>query len=248
MNVRKWFALKLLFRAMVAMFFLGIYLTNRQLLDFTSDKPWEGMYILGGIILLGLLTKFLPLKTHPVGMRKYLYKNFVPTEHYKKSGINDKDRRYINERNKDGARVFFFYLFLNGVIITLYILGLFGVPEIVMIMLFYYVGDMVCVNVFCPFKLIFMKNRCCNQCRIYNWDSIMLVIPLVAVPSLYSFILLTPALIYTVMWEVSWYRHPERFLESCNESLKCANCTHGLCPLKRRKSMQEMVSDIKKNE
>lgn len=235
MKVKIIYAVKLILRAMIACYCLGIYITNPNLLDYTVSKPWIGILIILGIILADILLKFVPLKLHPIGMRKHLKRFFIPSDHYLKKGITDTDRKELKKLKNDGRNVFIFYLILNGIIFILYFSGLIGVPEIIMVMMFYYVGDMICINIMCPFKLIFMRNRCCTGCRIFNWDSIMLVIPLAAVFSYIGYIILLPAIVYTVMWEVSFARHPERFLPSCNDSLKCSNCTHGMCPVKRRK-------------
>ena len=52
-----------------------------------------------------------------------------------------------------------------------------------MISVLFYVCDLICVLIWCPFRLI-MKNRCCTTCRIFNWDHLMMFSPLIFVGGL----------------------------------------------------------------
>ena len=88
----------------------------------------------------------------------------------------------------------------------------------------FYVGDLVCLLIWCPFRDIFMKTRCCTQCRIYNWDVLMLIVPILFVRGFFSYSLLLPALAVVGTWEWNYRRHPERFLPSSNACLQCRNC------------------------
>ena len=98
---------------------------------------------------------------------------------------------------------------------------------------FYYLCDVICIVFYCPFQKIFMKNKCCVTCRIFAWGTIMTVTPLIFIPHFYSWSLVTLALICTILWEVTYYRHPERFCEETNAFLTCASCTDRLCIIKR---------------
>jgi hypothetical protein len=88
---------------------------------------------------------------------------------------------------------------------------------------------MICILFFCPFQTWFMKNRCCTTCRIYNWDFAMLCTPFLFVPSFYTWSLLLVSLVVLIHWEITYRRHPERFSERTNQSLRCQNCTEKLC-------------------
>ena len=37
------------------------------------------------------------------------------------------------------------------------------------------------------------------------------------------------SLVLMIRWEVTFYRHPERFSEKTNDYLRCENCTEKLC-------------------
>lgn len=57
----------------------------------------------------------------------------------------------------------------------------------------------------------------------------MLCTPFLLVPSFYTWSLLLMSLVILIHWEITYKRHPERFSERTNESLRCQNCTEKLC-------------------
>ena len=96
------------------------------------------------------------------------------------------------------------------------------------ITLVFYVCDLICVLIWCPFRLI-MKNRCCTTCRIFNWDHLMMFSPLLFMRGFYSWSLLVMAIAVWLVWEGCILIYPERFWEQTNAALQCANCTDKLC-------------------
>ena len=54
----------------------------------------------------------------------------------------------------------------------------------------YSVCDMICILYFCPFQTWIMKNRCCTNCYIYNWDYAMMFTPLILVRTWFSWSLI----------------------------------------------------------
>lgn len=138
-------------------------------------------------------------------------------------------RRRLNEV----AGVLVAWVLLNAcVAMALHILGLLNQQTCVVWACFYFVFDMVCVVLWCPLQLLFMRNRCCTTCQIFNWDAIMAVTPLMFAPCWYSFALLAVAFVVLLRWEVSAFVYPERFFEETNASLSCANCRDKLCKLR----------------
>lgn len=237
MRLRMIFWIKLAIRAAITIFLSVIYFIHRDWLDFTKEPVWVGMYILFGVFFIELLSRFIPGAFHPTGMQKNLKSQFVPTPHYLKDGITEADRRLIRKLNKQAAITFVVFFILNSIWFVLYFLHIIGVPELVMIMTLYCFGDMICANGFCPYRIFLMKNRCCNVCRIYRWDSVMAVTPLMVILHPLSMSLVAVGVITFLVWEVSFYRHPERFLETCNASLQCKNCKQAICPRKRKESL-----------
>lgn len=123
----------------------------------------------------------------------------------------------------------------NLIFFVLYRQGIIGVPELMLLTLFYFLFDMVCVLYFCPFRLM-MHTRCCTTCRIFNWDSMMMCTSLLFIGGIYGWSLAAFAMAVLIHWETLYSRFPERFFECSNESLRCGNCEGNLCRgrLKRR--------------
>ena len=142
-------------------------------------------------------------------------------------------------RNKEGAS----HLARRGKNAEAFLIGIFGALHMtgilddgIMILLcsVYSICDMICILFFCPFQTWFMKNKCCCTCRIYNWDYAMMFTPLFFVEKEYTWSLLVLSILLLVRWEITFYRHPERFSENTNDYLKCANCSEKLCVHKKQ--------------
>ena len=235
-------ALRLVFRFMLACYCFGVYLGEKTLLDLTFLPKWKGMYVMCGILLFSLVIRFFPLKIFPIGMRKHLKSTFEPTRDYAENPhLTKEDHRELERQKSQFIRGLLLYCVVTAVWFVLYFMKIFTTSEMFLVVMAYFVGDMICVNIFCPYKFV-MKNRCCSVCRIYNWDAIFLVFPLVVVPGILPWVLVAVAIAYTVIWEVNYHLHPERFLERTNAALRCANCPKDLCPRKRKEFIKTVFS------
>ena len=138
------------------------------------------------------------------------------------------------DRRKEVVPVIVFWVVFNAIIgIALTKLKLVSEGLILLWVLFFALWDMVCVVLWCPLQLLFMHNRCCTTCQIFNWDAIMTTTPLLMMLACpFSLILVGLSLVVLVRWELTVAHHPERFDERTNASLSCANCTDKLCRLR----------------
>ena len=217
-----------------------MYIQNPENLNFTSSERWIGVDIFWVFLLVDLLWRFIPGKFHHIGQQKYLKRNFKASPNYAQTGaFTEREKEYKKTTDKRAVFTLAAFFLMNAAWMVLYLLGIFRPQELFGIMLLYFLGDMICVLGFCPFRLIFLRHRCCNVCRIYNWDSVMLVTPIMFVPGWYSWSLGVIAVIYTVLWEVSYYKHPEWFYGSSNTALNCNHCNHGLCPYRYKKNQKK---------
>jgi hypothetical protein len=62
----------------------------------------------------------------------------------------------------------------------------------------------------------------------------MMFTPLFFVRRVYAWSLLALSVALLVRWEITFFRHPERFSEKTNEYLRCQNCTEKLCTHKKQ--------------
>ena len=140
----------------------------------------------------------------------------------------------IVQDNNATMLVALIWICFNGVFGLLHMLGIFDDGIMILIASAYSVCDMICILFFCPFHSWFLKNKCCSACRIYNWDYAMMFTPLFFVRRAYAWSLFLLSLVLLLRWEITFFRHPERFSENTNDYLKCANCSEKLCTHKKQ--------------
>lgn len=172
-----------------------------------------------------MLHRLLPFNrdVSSMGNQKIFKKNFIPTE------IKD-----IKRDTKSAIMVAIVWILLNLPFGILYLLDYLSADFMMLLALFYSVCDYICILFYCPFQKWMMKNKCCNTCRIYNWDFAMMFTPLIFIPNFYNYTLVILSIVVLVIWEINYYLHTERFHEETNENLKCKNCKEFMCKNKLR--------------
>lgn len=176
------------------------------------------------VFVVEMIMRFFPSKLESPGCQKQFARNYI------KSGRTD----IRIEDNNATILVLLVWICFNAAFGALYIAGILDDGIMILLCSAYSVCDMICILFFCPFQTWFMKNKCCVTCRIYNWDYAMMFTPLFFVQGRYSWSLLFLSVALLIRWEITFYRHPERFAESTNDYLRCRNCTEKLCSHKRQ--------------
>ena len=190
---------------------------------FDSLSPF---HLLWAIWVLDMILQIIPIKNKlPLGSMKLFASRFRP--------IRDKInypalREYVISTTKAAYKVMLLWLALLAVIAALYFTGLIGKMVLFMISVTFYVCDLICVLIWCPFRLI-MKNKCCTTCRIFNWDHLMMFSPMVFMGGFYAISLFALSVLAFLVWELCVMLYPERFWERSNAALKCSECTDKLC-------------------
>ena len=95
-------------------------------------------------------------------------------------------------------------------------------------------GDYTSILIWCPFREIFLKNSCCTNCRISNWDRLMKFYILLFIPSFFTIALFILSLIIFIYWEIIHFLHPERFYSLSNDFLSCKRCDTYKCNQTKR--------------
>lgn len=191
-----------------------------------------GTWVLGAawfLLMLEMVLRFFPSHTESMGCQRQFSKNYLPTGN---PAVKPK------RQTKATMAIVAAWFALNGAIGALYYTHIIDGGILMLISLAYSVCDMICILLFCPFQVWFLKNKCCTTCRIYNWDFAMMFTPLLFIPHFYTWSLLGVSLLLLVRWEVTFFRHPERFYECSNQNLRCANCRERLC--NQKKSIQRI--------
>ena len=187
------------------------------------------LYALWGIWMFDMIFQIVPSKGwFSMGSLKVFGRNYSPC-----ANCDQVDRRALRKKYfKEGLKIWCFWGPLSAALAFAWFLWLKPLGAYWFPMLFvaaFYVCDLICVLFWCPFRVWFMKNRCCTTCRIFNWDHFMMFTPFLFVPGVYTWSLAGLSVIIYVIWEVQVYTHPERFTDACNNTLKCKNCTDRLC-------------------
>ena len=183
------------------------------------------LLIVAWAIFVGeMVLRFFPSRYESPGCQKQFERNYI------KSGSTD----IVIEDNNAVMLVALVWIVFNAVFGALHMAGILDDGIMILLCSAYSVCDMVCILFFCPFQTWFMKNKCCSACRIYNWDYAMMFTPLFFVKRFYAWSLLVLSFALLVRWEITFYRHPERFSENTNDYLQCKNCTEKLCAHKKQ--------------
>ena len=220
---------ELIIRSIIFLMTTAAYIIQR-----ITDKIWF-QYIVYGIILVffmyKMIRRLIPNKKASKGNQKVFEYSYTPFEKLKEGIMGIKKK----EGNREAWSVAIVWLLLNGIIFTLYFCNVFDKGLLMVIAMAFSVCDIICILAVCPFQRIFMRNKCCNTCRIYNWDFAMMFTPLWVIPSFVNCLLVIQSLIVFVHWELTHKKHPERFYEETNCSLNCKNCKELMCKNKLRK-------------
>ena len=229
-RLRKFYFARLAGRIVLAIGALYLYLCRRETFSvlrdwnfFTGISPLHVLWVIWIIDMIGQLAPVQ--KNIALGSLKLFRHRFRPIV----EGINYKAlREHIVVTTKAAYKVFLIWVGLLAVLAVLFFTGVLGRDEIFLIAVLFFVCDLICVLIWCPFRLI-MRNKCCTTCRIFNWDHLMMFSPFILTPGFYTTSLLVVAFAAWLVWEVCVMVYPERFWEHTNVALQCANCTDKLC-------------------
>ena len=189
-------------------------------------KEFHILHILWIVYFIDIIQQIIPIKNKiALGSQKLFKNRYRPNN---KLISLQKVKDYVIKTTKSAYKVFIIWTLLILVIGVLYYLGIINKKVIFMISIFFYVCDLICVLIWCPFRLI-MKNKCCTTCRIFNWDHLMMFSPLIFIGGFYSLSLVVFSVLAWLVWEICVMLYPERFCEITNDALKCTECTDKLC-------------------
>lgn len=229
-RLRKRYFARLVCRCIIFAICIYLYIFHSDKLITVKNghffEEFSILHLLWLVWVVDMLLQLIPVKNLiPLGSQKHFGIHFEPI----KEKINHHAlRNYIIGTTQSAYKVFILWFAVTLSIGVLYFYDVLKAEHLFLITVFFYVCDLICVLIWCPFRLI-MKNRCCTTCRIFNWDHLMMFTPMLFINSLYSISLLLLAFVVWVVWELCVMLYPERFWENTNASLQCSNCTDKLC-------------------
>ena len=228
-NIRKRYIARLVGRCFVLLCAVILYFTDfadhdiLQGFDFFRKLSW--LHVLWVIWVLDMLQQLYPAKNIALGSHKVFKLHFRPVL----ERINtDALKWHITTTTRAAYKVMLLWIALIAALGILKYMGVLKDAHLFLISVTFYVCDLICVLIWCPFRLI-MKNKCCTTCRIFNWDHMMMFTPMLFVKGFFSISLLVMAFVILGIWELCVMIYPERFWEKSNAALKCSECTDKLC-------------------
>ncbi len=221
---------RLIGRIVVLLACAAIYIWKPQELDILNGMSFFSQFsifhLLWLIWVIDMTLQLFPIKhAIPLGSQKLFKLRFKPI----REKINREAlRNYITTTTQAAYKVMVLWVLLLAVLGWLHHRSILSDDALFLVSVTFYVCDLICVLVWCPFRLL-MKTRCCTTCRIFNWDHLMMFTPMLFVKGFFSRSLLLLAILVWGLWELFVLLYPERFWEKSNAALQCTNCTDKLC-------------------
>lgn len=227
------YILKLVTRIAAFLFLFILYLTDRSLMTdflnmdiFASITP---LHLIWGMFMFIMISHIFPNKLRSMALLKSREDTYIPVKEHSEFKL----LKYVQDQNQKAWKVMLVWLIINGVWALIYLLGLIGEAELLLLSGFYFLCDYICILFYCPFRSKIMKNKCCVNCRIYDWGHFMMFTPMLFIKNFFSWSLFFTSLIVLIRWEIVYAKHPERFWEGSNKVLQCAECKDKTCKFKR---------------
>lgn len=228
--LRKTYIARLIARCVVLLLCVGLWLIDPAELAVLDGWNFFGgfsvLHLLWGVWVADMIVQLVPAPARiALGSHKVFRRRFRPAA---RGWDRAAGRRYTAGQCKRALLILALWAALIALLGVLHSVGVLSNAGLFLISVLFYVCDLICVLIWCPFRLI-LGNRCCTTCRIFNWDHMMMFSPLIFAAGFYGWSLVVMSLIVWLVWELTLLRHPERFWAGSNAALRCTECSDKLC-------------------
>ncbi len=189
------------------------------------------LHVLWLCFMVMMIRHLFPNKKITMALKKRKPENYVESEGYSKLELLN----FVQDQNVKAWKVMLLWLFFNAIWGFLYVYEIIDSTDLLMLTIFYFLCDYICILFFCPFQTFIMKNKCCINCRIYDWGHFMMFTPMLFIKNFFSWSLFFTSLVVLVHWEITYAKYPQRFWSESNKTLQCASCKDKTCQLKKIK-------------
>lgn len=231
-NMLKRFLVKFVIRIAIFVAIFSLYLFNKPLLcDFMLQPVVKGVtpiHVLWLVFMVMMFRHVFPYKKLSMALRKSEKEQYVKQQDYSELELY----RFVKDQNVKAWTVMLIWLSFNAIFGMLYLFKVIDSADLLMLTVFYFLCDYICILLFCPFQSFIMKNKCCVNCRIYDWGHFMMFTPMLFIQNFFSWSLFFMSLIVLIHWEIIYAKYPERFWYGSHQKLQCANCNDKICKLK----------------
>ncbi len=186
------------------------------------------LHVLWLIFMLMMLSHLFPNRTLSMALKKRKKENYRENPQYSDYEL----LKFVQKQNITAWMVMLVWLLFHGMWGILYLMNLIDHTDLLMLTVFYFLCDYICILFFCPFQTYIMKNKCCVNCRIYDWGHFMMFTPMLFIRNFFSWSLFFTSLAVLIHWEIIYAKYPERFWHGSNQNLECKNCKDKTCQMK----------------
>ena len=228
------YLVKFAIRITIFLTVLVLYLTHFDWLEQTLNQPFfyhiTPLHVLWALFMAIMASHLIPSNRLSMAWRKARENTYQPVEGYDKLELLE----FVQDQNLKAWRVALVWLSFNAIFGILYLAGILRTSDMLMLTVFFFLSDYICILLFCPFQTLIMKNKCCINCRIYDWGHFMMFTPMLFIKNFFSWSLFFMSLIVLIHWELMYAKHPERFWSGSNRTLQCSTCKERTCQIKKR--------------
>lgn len=230
----KFYLFKFAFRVAIFVTVLVLYLMHRDWLIRFMQEPFflhfTPFHILWAVFMGLMILHLIPNNRLSMAWRKARENVYRPIPGYDRLELLER----VQKMNIGAWKVLLVWLSFNAVFAALYLLDIIKAGDLLMLTVFYFLCDYICILFYCPFQSVLMHNKCCINCRIYDWGHFMMFTPMLFIKNFFSWSLFFTSCVVLIHWEIQYAHHPERFWEGSNQTLQCASCKEKTCQIKRR--------------
>ena len=233
------YLIKFIFRLTIFVSVLLLYLTKKELLLdilkhqfslYVVDFKITPLHVLWAIFMGIMILHLFPNRELSMALRKNKKENYMEVPGYSELEL----LKFVQDQNVKAWKIMLIWLSGNAVVGVLYLFKVLDVADLLMLTVFYFLSDYICILLFCPFQTGIMKNKCCVNCRIYDWGHFMMFTPMLFIQNFYSWSLFFTSLVVLIHWEIIYAKYPQRFWSGSNQTLQCQNCKDKTCQIKNR--------------
>lgn len=230
----KRYMVKLVIRVCVFIIILLGYLFDKERLFAFMMQPIrmgvKPLHLLWLMFMVMMILHIFPTNKLSMALRKSQKETYEEMPEYSKEELYE----FVQDQNIKAWIVMLVWLVFNAIFGFLYVQKIIDEADLLMLTVFYFLCDYICILFFCPFQTFIMKNKCCINCRIYDWGHFMMFTPMLFIKNFFCWSLFFTSCVVLIHWEIIYARHPERFWSGSNKKLQCANCKDKTCQMKKR--------------
>lgn len=145
------YIIKFIIRFVVFVLIAILYVTNKPLMYDLMMQPIRmgisPMHVLWFGFMVMMLGHIFPTEKITMAVRKADKKIYIQQENYSEKELF----QYVQDQNVKAWKVMLIWLSFNAIFGALYLFGIMDNADLLMLTVFYFLCDYICILIFCPF-------------------------------------------------------------------------------------------------